>query len=296
MKGEMHVVSGLTMVFSVITLFLSLVFPVLLAIWFCRKYKAPATTVLLGALTFLVFQWILRIPLLRILQPYYPGAESNLKGWGLALYSFYLAFTAALFEEGGRVIVCKLFLKKKKSWNNAIALGIGHGGFESISIVGLTYINNLILMAIINLGFLNPANDPTGALSQAVQLLTNTPPVMFLLAGVERVLAIILHIGFSLLVVYGLASRKLCYVLYAFLAHFILNFPLAFTQGITGGTYITMAYIAIMALVSLYWSVKISPALFEKLQLNQNKERQLDIQANDVSEGQLREDNKGRAE
>ena len=70
-------VSGLTVVFSVVTLLLSLVFPVLLAIWFCRKYKTPARMVLLGALTFLVSQLILRIPLLQIL-------ESHFSGWNLA--------------------------------------------------------------------------------------------------------------------------------------------------------------------------------------------------------------------
>jgi len=253
-------ISGLTVVFSVVTLLLSLVFPILLAIWFCRKYKAPATTVLLGALTFLVSQLVLRIPLLQILQPYYSG-------WNLALYGFFLAFTAALFEEGGRVLVCKLFLKKKKTWNNAIALGIGHGGFEAISLVGLTYIGNLILIVMINLGILNPASDPTGSLSQAVSLFTDTPSIMFLLAGVERVLAVILHIGFSLLVVYGLRSKDNRYILYAFLAHFLVNFPVIFLQNKVGGIYIaiTYIYIAILAIASLYWIVKISPPLFKKL-------------------------------
>ena len=282
-------VSGLTIVFSVITLLLSLVFPILLAIWFCRKYRARAVTVLLGALTFLVTQLILRIPLLQVLQPYYPGTDPNLKGWSLALYGFFLAFTAALFEEGGRVIVTKLFLKSKKTWNNAIALGIGHGGFEAVSLVGLTYISNILLIAMINLGVLNPAADPTGALSQAVELFIGTPSIMFLLAGIERVLAIILHIGFSLLVVYGLASRKHRYVLYAFLAHFILNFPLIFLQSKSDGIYIviTYVYIAIMAAVSLYWIVTISPPLFKKLQLN---DEETDIQSSDIPEEKLNQD------
>lgn len=265
-------VPGLTIAFSAITLLLSLVFPLLLAIWFCRKYKAPVTTVLLGALTFLIFQLILRIPLLRILQSYYPGTNPNLEGWNLVFYSFFMAFTAALFEEGGRVLVYKLFLKKKTDRINAIAFGIGHGGFEAISLVGFTYINNLILMAVINLGILNPANDPTGALSKAADLIINTSPVMFLMAGIERVLSIILHIGFSLLVVYGLASKKTRFVLYAFLAHFVLNFPLVFIQGMAGGMYITMAYIAVLALVALYWITRISPALFSNMPFDKIQE------------------------
>lgn len=254
-----------TIFFSIISLILSIVFPILLAIWFCRKYKAPATTVLLGALTFLVFQLILRVPLLQILQPYYPGAEPDLTGWNLALYSFYLSATAALFEEGGRIIVFKLLLKKKKDWKNAVALGIGHGGFEAIVLTGLTYVSNLILMFMINSGLMQTANDPL--INQAIQQLTETSSWLFLMAGVERMLAIILHIGFSVLVVYGLTSKEYRYVLYAFIGHFILNFPLAFIQSLTDGIYIAIAYIAIMALFSLYWIIKVSPDLFRKLKI-----------------------------
>ncbi|NLB42650.1 MAG: YhfC family intramembrane metalloprotease [Clostridiales bacterium] len=252
-----------TIFFSVISLILSIVFPILLAIWFCRKYKAPATTVLMGALTFLVFQLVLRIPLLQILQPYYPGTEPDLTGWNLALYSFYLSATAAIFEEGGRILIFTLFMKKRKNWRNAVALGIGHGGFEAISLTGLTYVSNLILMGMINSGLMQTSEDPL--INQAIQQLTETSSWLFLMAGVERMLAIILHIGFSVLVVYGLTSKEYRYVLYSFIGHFILNFPIAFIQGMTGGIYIAIAYIAVLALFLLYWVVKFSPDLFSRL-------------------------------
>jgi uncharacterized membrane protein YhfC len=261
---SLNMVSLQTIYFSILTLIVSLFFPIILSIWFCRKYKVQATTVLLGALTFLVFQLVLRIPLLQVLKPYYPGEEPSLTGWNLILYSFYLSATAALFEEGGRIIILKLFMKKKKDWKNSVALGIGHGGFEAISLTGLTYVSNLILMVMINSGLLKGYDDPI--MSQAIQQLTETSSWLFLMAGVERVLAIILHIGFSTFVVYGLTSKKYRYVLYAFLGHFILNFPIAFVQNITGGIYIAIAYIAVMALLSLYWVAKVSPDLFRNLQ------------------------------
>jgi uncharacterized membrane protein YhfC len=259
-------VSNLTIVFSIITLLLSLVLPVILAVWFCRRYKVSAVTVLFGALTFFIFQLVLRIPLMQILAPVYPGQEPLTGGWQLAVYGLFLAFTAALFEEGGRVIVYKLFLKKKDDWSNAVAFGIGHGGFEAISIVGITYINNLLLIAMINMGLVNVSDNSNELMAQAVQALTDTQPVLFLLAGVERVLAMVLHLGFSTLVVYGLVSKRYIYLLYAFLAHFLLNFPLVFTQKIAGGTYIAMAYIAVMALLSFYWVSRVSPGLFDNIQ------------------------------
>ncbi|HHY81337.1 MAG TPA: YhfC family intramembrane metalloprotease [Clostridiales bacterium] len=259
-------VSSLTIVFSVITLLLSLIFPIALAIYFCRKHKAPATSVLFGALTFFVFQLVLRIPLLQILSPIYPGKQpvAEFGWWKLFLYSLFLAVTAALFEEGGRVIVYKIFLKKKGDWKNAVAFGIGHGGFEAISIVGISYINNLILMLMINLGFLSASGNAEDPISQAVRLMIDTPSYLFLLAGIERFFTIILHVGFSLLVVYGMSSKKYIYILYAFLGHFILNFPLAFFQRIAGGVYISMAYIGLLAALSYYWITRVSPHMFSK--------------------------------
>ena len=175
----------------------------------------------------------------------------------------FLSFTAALFEEGGRVLICSLFLKSKKNWPHAVALGIGHGGFEAMSLVGLTYISNLVMMALINLGLLDAVNDPTGALSQTVVLLTETPSIMFLLAGIERVLAMILHIGFSVLVVYGLSSRNYRYVFYEFSAHFILN-PLLLYR--CDRWVIHCHYICCCHGVAFPWIIKISPALFWGLQ------------------------------
>jgi uncharacterized membrane protein YhfC len=261
-------VSNLSIAFSIITLLLSLILPVVLAVWFCRKYHASAAAVLLGALTFLAFQLVLRIPLMQLLSPIYPGdiVKIPLTGWRLVNYSLYLSVTAALFEEGGRVIIYKLFLKKKRDWSNAAAFGIGHGGFEAISLVGLTYVNNLILMMMINLGVINTAGGTDAALAQAVQILTDTKSSLFLMAGIERLFAMTLHIGFSLLVVYGLVSKKYIFLLYAFLAHFILNFPLAFVQNLAGGSYIALVYIGAMAACSLYWITRISPDLFQDIQ------------------------------
>ena len=72
--------------------------------------------------------------------------------------------------------------------------------------------------------------------------------------------------------VYGLASKKTRFVLYAFLAHFVLNFPLVFIQGMAGGMYIAMAYIAVLALVALYWITRISPALFSNMPFDKIQE------------------------
>ena len=265
-------VSTPAIIFSVITLMLSLILPIVLAVWFCRKYQVSAVTVLLGAATFLIFQLILRIPLMQIFNPILFGRDPINGSIRLVLYGLYLAFTAALFEEGGRALAYKLFLKKKGDWKNAVAFGIGHGGFEAVILVGVTYIGNLIFIAMINFGIINTSGGMDDAVSQAVKVLTETQPVLFLLAGIERVFAMALHIGFSLLVFYGLSNRKYQFLFYAFLAHFILNFPLTFLSGLSGGAYAAIVYIGVMAALALYWTIKISPKMFLGIQEAELKE------------------------
>ena len=70
---------------------------------------------------------------------------------------------------------------------------------------------------------------------------------------------------YCILVIQYLLYMEYRYVLYAFIGHFILNFPLAFIQDLASGIYIAIAYIAVMALISLYWVVKVSPDMFRRL-------------------------------
>ena len=45
-----------------------------------------------------------------------------------------------LFEETGRLVAFNTVLKKRKNRETSISYGIGHGGFEVILILGITYI------------------------------------------------------------------------------------------------------------------------------------------------------------
>ena len=197
-----------------ITLFVSLFLPVLVLILFAAKHKKQGilSAWLLGAAGFFVTQILIRVPVLTVLQS---------KSWFLSFsqnhlfaYAFSLAFTAGLFELAGRFAVAKL-MQKKLTLPRSLAAGLGHGGIEAMLLIGITYINNLAYIAMINSGTFDTTLAQAAAMGIDVSQLElirtqllSASPALFLLAGLERILAMTGHAAMSLLVCYGVAHRK----------------------------------------------------------------------------------------
>ena len=145
-----------------------------------------------------------------------------------------LAFTAALFEVAGRYLVAKLLCKIGKSltYEKSFAAGLGHGSIESILVIGMTYVNNLLYIIMINTGAYDVMVEQTAALGVDVSQLwavkdslINTSPSLFLLAGYERVLTVILHIALTLVVCYYVSRKKdIQGVLICLVCHFAVDF------------------------------------------------------------------------
>ncbi|MCI7107262.1 MAG: YhfC family intramembrane metalloprotease [Agathobacter sp.] len=148
------------------------------------------------------------------------------------LYALYGGLAAAVFEETGRLIAMKYFMKHRKLTMdnaNAFMYGIGHGGAESILIVGMACINNLTTAIMLNTGSLETSiNALEGeAKEQAVAgigQLVEAAPVSFYFAGVERILAIALQIALTILVYQAVKHGKKQYTLLAYGAHFLVDF------------------------------------------------------------------------
>lgn len=203
---------------SIIAMFITLVIcmfvPIIALIVYAVKNKGKGVWIawLLGAAGFFVMQIIIRMTILSILQMQ-PGFVAWASGH-YAVYTLSLAFTAGLFEVVARYVVAKL-LKKKQCYEVAVGAGLGHGGIESIVLIGMTYINNILYSFMINSGYFrevtyqmeNTGLDLTSLLSVEYQLI-NTPPVTFLLAGYERILTIILHVAMTVIVFYFVYKGK----------------------------------------------------------------------------------------
>lgn len=206
-----------TIVAVSITLFITLILPVIIYIVYGVKSKNKIVWLawLAGAAGFFVTQIIVRMPIMSVIQlalgyEAYMGFVEN----HYLVYCFVLAITAALFEFVGRFVVAKL-LQKNASFTCGFAAGLGHGSIESMVIVGMTYVNNLLYILMINAGVFDTIVAQAAATGADVSALTalpetfmTTPVAMFYLGGFERVLTVICHIAMSLIVCYFVWNKQ----------------------------------------------------------------------------------------
>lgn len=254
----------LDIAFMFVTLFLSIGFPLFLWIYFARKKVGVSSVVICGALGFFVPQILIRLPIISVLALSEKWVELNQDNMLLSIAAF--AFTAALFETVGRLVVFKTLLKNKINYNGGVAAGIGHGGIESIMLVGMTYINNIVFSFMINLDFL-PDID---GIREAVDIIMNTPTELFLIAGFERVFTIMFHIAMSVLLCLFISKGKtflgflICMGL-----HFALDFVIPLMSVNNISIYIIEGILLIIAVVCSLW-IKYIKRKFKEVEIEKD--------------------------
>lgn len=233
-------VSISTIITVCITLFVTLILPVIVYVIYGvrNKGKGVWSAWLLGAAGFFVFQIIIRMPILSVVSalPGVVGFEVQHYVW----YCLILAFTAGLFEAAGRYAVAKI-LSKKLDYTRSFAAGLGHGSIESMFVVGLTYVSNLIYIIMINTGIFDNivAQTAAGGVDTTMLLalkesLINTPSGIFLLAGYERLLTVLLHIALSMIVCYFVSRKKdVMGIGICILCHWAVDFVAPVVNGMT---------------------------------------------------------------
>lgn len=251
-------VPAATIVTVSITLFICLALPVIVYLVYGVKNKGKGvwTAWLLGAAGFFVFQILLRSPILSVLSmtSWFTAFATKHYVW----YCLLLALTAALFEAAGRYIAAKL-MGKKLTYVRGLAAGLGHGSIEAMVIVGLTYINNLAYIIMINTGSFDAVIEQTAALGvDTTQLLmvkeslVSANPGIFLLAGYERVLTVILHIALSMIVCYFVSQKKdIVGVVACVLIHGTVDFIVALVNGMAA-EYLGNVISASLAYIIIY--------------------------------------------
>lgn len=150
-----------------------------------RKNKRCVRPFLLGAGAFLVSQVLLRMPLIGVLlskTAWYLDLQMNHPG----LYWIFLGMTAGLFEETARTAAMYFFMKKNRRPADAAAFGLGHGGIEAALLTGLANLNLLVACIIFSP---RTASGIYGGLSFG----------MVCMGGLERLLAILMHMEWSVL-------------------------------------------------------------------------------------------------
>lgn len=230
MQATVPMLSLIMMGFS---LLISVGIPIGMTVYLILTKKSTIRPILTGVLVFFVFQVILRIPLLNAVVRMDFFAPILTNPW---LYALILAFTAGLFEEGGRYLGYRTLAKDSRTWWDGVAYGIGHGGFEAMYLVGLTYINNIILSLAINTGTFEAvtANLAPATAQYLHAQLTSTNPWIFFAGGFERLMTMLIQTALSVLVLYGIRRGKLRYLFAALALHTLVDVPAVILPQVFG--------------------------------------------------------------
>ena len=229
-------VPTLSIVFMAVSCAICFLTPLALFLYLRLVKKADIYPFFAGCAVMLLFAFILEPGLHSLVfsSPAGPAIRNNI--W---LYALYGGFMAGLFEETGRYLAFSFALKKYRAKNvNALMYGAGHGGFEAIVIAGFSMINNIIWSVMINNGSISSMisslpGDQLAQAQQSVTLLATLPSYQFLLSGVERLLAIALHIALSVIVWFAVKwNGKFCLYPAAILIHFAVDAAAALLSGL----------------------------------------------------------------
>ena len=228
-------VPGLSIAWMLVSLFVSFGLPLGLLIVLQRRFRASLMPALAGALIFVAFAMVFESSIGSALLVASPGLQSAVSSGGAA-YGLYAGLMAGLFEETGRLCAF-LFLTQsargKNDVSTALSYGVGHGGIESILLVGMTYLSNLMVSISVNQHGVDALLDASGLDAAAreiqrgmIEVLVNTPSFDFLAGGIERIITIAVHIALSVLVWMAVTRRGSLWMYpLAILLHAALNFP-----------------------------------------------------------------------
>jgi len=251
MYKEFVMVSTLSLTGMVFSFLLAVSIPVLMAIFFYKRFPYRISSLFIGAAVFIVSQFILRQPLLRLLtvSEWHKAMSSNF----LYLVVFY-ALSAGLFEESGRYVAFRLNRKQPLDWSNAVAMGIGHGGIEAILLAGLSQLNNIVMVVMIQNGSFDEKLVPVlGDQAEAVRsALIDTAPPLFFLSGIERLMIMPVHICLSVIVCLALVKKKPLLLIAAIILHGLVNTPAMMPGSFGMSIYAAEVFILFFSLLAVF--------------------------------------------
>ena len=177
--------------------------PVGVLVFLAVKRRKLVVPFLLGVIGFLVSQVVLRLPLLAIIQS--TAGYAAFATVQPLLATLLVCLSAGLFEETARYLLLRNYNKHFAGFNLGVPLayGLGHGGLEAVLLVGAN-----CLVAMFTPGMVGVVTGPMDAL-----------------AGVERISAMMFHVGASIVIYQGVTRHKPGYLVLAILLHTAYNLP-----------------------------------------------------------------------
>lgn len=201
--------------------------PVGLFLGLRRTLGLRVVPMVVGVAVFIVFALVLESLMHQVVLRPAPDGTIAMRATSPWLYVAYGALAAGVFEETGRLVGFTILKRRFRGVRTAVSYGIGHGGVEAIILVGITMISDLVISAMINNG-----SDFWLQQTAVVTPLTTEPSWMFLVAGGERVFAIVLHLSLSILVWMAVTHPKRRWLFpLAILLHAVSDVPAAMMQA-----------------------------------------------------------------
>lgn len=212
---------------------------IVLIIWKIKNKSASIRPAVVGAVTFFIFSQILESIPKTLLFTVDSGVSDYIwtHAWAYVLAGSLLA---GVFEEVGRFVAFRFFLKNETDTRDAVTYGIGHGGIESVIAAGIGALNGISMVLLVNNGVLMQSISEMGlgqlkTIELQVSALAGYGAVTMLLEVFERVLAMILHISLSLVVFQSVRENKNGYLVLAIILHALFDVPAALYQcGVIG--------------------------------------------------------------
>ena len=224
----------------IITVILMIAIPVIFFVCWRRKHaeQTNISWLIAGAIGFIVSARVLELGVHYVCIIANNPVSRFING-STAAYILYGITMAGVFEECGRYIVLKTIMKKSRTRENAVLYGIGHGGIEILAILLPTMITYLVIAVLFSQGDVEHAlsslkitEETAAAALPSIQAAAAFDYAMMAMNIIERLLAMLLHIGLTVIVYYGVINAKKAYLPMAVLLHMLMDtFPALYQRG-----------------------------------------------------------------
>ncbi|MDT8304599.1 MAG: YhfC family glutamic-type intramembrane protease, partial [Anaerolineae bacterium] len=169
-----------------------------------------------------------------------------------------LGLTAGLSEELLRAAGYWLLAGRRRQtgWGGAVMLGLGHGGIEAMLLAVLLAASVASLSALQGSDLAALADSPAqlAALERQMDLYTSSP-LLALLPLIERILAISVHVAFSLLVWQAFQRRNALYLLLAIVLHATYDAVLVYVAQLVTNLWLIELAAALLTVPAWLWII-----------------------------------------
>ncbi|MBQ1316473.1 MAG: YhfC family intramembrane metalloprotease [Lachnospiraceae bacterium] len=203
----------------ILTVVLMIAVPVVFFLYWRRKHKEKTKIrwLIAGAAGFLVSARMLELGV-HYFCIIADNPVSRFINGNTAAYVLYGTAMAGVFEECGRHIILKYFMKKDRTRENAVLYGIGHGGIEILAVLLPAMITYLAVAVVFSSGntadalrALKITEENAAAALPSVRAAAAFDYGMMAMNVIERLLTMFCHIGLTVIVYYGVVKvRKGC--------------------------------------------------------------------------------------